>query len=73
MDRIVDDDVARRPLGAVDLEQRDSARMVVVQQVIRNERILHAIHVDRTAAAGPIAIDFISCDDGPCNQSVSSD
>ena len=41
--RVVDDDVVLRPLGAVRLEKDDAAGMVAVKQVVGNGRILHAV------------------------------
>ena len=51
VDRVVDDDVAGRRPATVDAVQRNAAGVVVVEQIVFDARVLHAVHVDAAAAA----------------------
>jgi hypothetical protein len=51
IDRVVDNDVASRPSAAIDAVERDAAGVIVVQQIVLDARVLHAVHVDAAAAA----------------------
>src|SRR5439155_726258 len=56
---VVGNDVIFRAAGGVDLVEGDAAGVVVVQQVVLDARILHAVAVDAGAAAGPIVVDDV--------------
>jgi hypothetical protein len=80
VDRVVDDDVVRRTGAPIDTVQRNAAGVIVVQQVVFDARILHAIHIDAAAAAGltlrvdlRVVVDDVSTDDGVRNDSVAAE
>ena len=59
-DRVVDHDIARGTAAAVDLVERDAAGVVVVEQIVLDARVLHAVHVDAAAAADAVVVDRVA-------------
>ena len=50
------------PSAAFDHVERDAAGMVVVEQVVFNDRILEAVAVDAGAAVGPVVVNDVAGD-----------
>src|SRR5262249_46290765 len=65
-DRVVDDHVVVGRLGSVDLVERNAAGMLVIDQVVAENGVLHAVAVDSGAAVrGRVVVDDVVLDQGP--------
>src|SRR5207245_5495622 len=61
-DSVVGDEVVLRPVGSVDLVQGDAAGVVVVEHVVLDDGVLHAVAIDAGAAAGAVVVDDVAND-----------
>ena len=68
--RVVDDHISRRPRRAIDLIQRYSAGVVVVQQVILETGVLNAIAVNARPASKPVIVDHVALDQSTGNDPI---
>ena len=60
------------PVGAVDLVEADAARVVVVEQVVADDAVDAAVHVDAGAAADAVAVDHVALDERVRDQAVAA-
>ena len=72
MNRVVDDAVADRALGTIDAKQGNARRMIVVQQVVLNERVLNTVQIDRGTTANTVIENRVAIDYRLRDDSVSS-
>ena len=71
-ERVVDDDVVLRAGGAVDLVETDAARVIVVEEIVADHAVGHAVHVDSRPAAGAVAVDDVVLDQRIRDQAVAA-
>src|SRR5690349_16844644 len=67
---VVHNEVVRRSAAAVIAEQRNAGRVIVVKQVVAEDRILHAVGVDGSAAAIAVVVNNVVFDDGARDDAV---
>src|SRR4029453_13652142 len=67
-DRVVEHTIAARGSAAVDLIQRDAAGVILVHEIVADQRILPAVHVDARTAGDAVVVD-----DVPLDQRIADD
>ena len=61
-DGVVDDDVIGGGAPTIDLEERNAVEVIVVEQIILDPGVLHAVAVDPRPANDPVVVDNVLLD-----------
>src|SRR5262249_10826422 len=70
-DRGVHDHVGGRAGRGVDAVQTDPARVIVVEEVVLDQAVGDAVHVDPGAATCPVTVDHVRLDQGARDDAVA--